>query len=147
MKKNNFPLHGSNVRLFILMLAAALALILGLKYSAAKPGGEAADNADAERAALPVAIPDTSVAPGTLPAVAESITIAPADDIGRDNRPADEAGEEDGYWDGYYDGIAGQENKPHDVTPAYSSRSQRETYRASYATGYARGYEEGQQAS
>ena len=84
---------------------------------------------------------------GEITVVAESITIAPADDIGRDNRPADEAGEEDGYWDGYYDGIAGQENKPHDVTPAYSSRSQRETYRASYATGYARGYEEGQQAS
>lgn len=147
MKKNNSPLRGGNVWLFILIIAAALALILWLKYSAAKPGDEAADNAGNGQAALSVAVPDTSVAPGTLPAVSDSITIAPADDIGRDNRPADEAGEEDGYWDGYYDGIAGQENKPHDVSPAYSSRSQRETYRDSYATGYARGYEEGSRAS
>ena len=144
MKKNNSPLHGSNVWLFILMLAAALALILWLKYSAAKPGGEAADNADAERAALPVAIPDTSVAPGTLPAVAESITIAPADDIGRDNRPADEAGEEDGYWDGYYDGSQGRDNNAESLSaPPYTTAVARDTYAANYREGYRRGYDEG----
>lgn len=147
MKKNDNALRGGNVWLFILVIAAAIALIFWLKSSASKPEAEQAGEAGSNRAALPVATPDTSVAPGTLPAVPDSVAIAPADDIGHDRRPADEAGEEDGYWDGYYDGIAGQENKPHDISPAYNTRSQRETYRSSYATGYARGYDEGSHAS
>lgn len=150
MSRKNVPSTHTIIYLAVLLVACGILFLL--KGITGPTGQSDADNA-AQPAHIPngkgrMAVPDTTVAADVDAAVRDSLHQTDASlTPDRDQRTAEEAGAEDGYWDGYYDGIAGQENKPHDVTPAYSSRSQRETYRASYATGYARGYEEGQQAS
>lgn len=131
------------VLLFLLIAAALIGGVVSLKILTGRTDSDgSAASSDSSGGNGPVAVPDTSVAPGTLPAVPDTVT-APSDSVGRDPRPADEAGAEDGYWNGYYDGVAGKEMTQGDVESKFPTAEQRKVYAENYAEGYERGYEEG----
>lgn len=137
------PVNNRLVLLFLLIAVALIGGVVSLKIMTGRSDSEKqGDSSDAVDSNGRVAVPDTSVAPGTLPVVPDTVT-APSDSVGRDPRPADEAGAEDGYWNGYYDGVAGKEMTENDVESNFPTPEQRKTYAENYAEGYARGYAEG----
>lgn len=130
--------------LFIVVIGAILYGIVYLKNNAHVPDEDADADTTAERDN--VAIPDTTIAPDLRPAVTDTVVATQPDSVGRDPRPADEAGAEDGYWNGYYDGVAGREMTEHDVSSSFPTREERDTYAINYTEGYSRGYEEGKRS-
>ncbi len=141
MKRNHI---GNNRRLlFVLSLAAILAAIICLKSNSPKTTTDNTGAGADSTGARAVAVPDTSVTKDVMPAITETPAPAASDSVGRDTRPADEAGAEDGYWNGYYDGVAGREADEHDVTSSFPTQKEREAYATNYTENYSRGYEEG----
>ena len=137
------PVNNRLVLLFVLIAVALIGGVVSLKILTGRTDSEkSSTSSDSAGGSGPVAVPDTSVVPGTLPVVPDTV-IAPSDSVGRDPRPADEAGAEDGYWNGYYDGVAGKEMTENDVESKFPTAEQRKTYAENYAEGYARGYAEG----
>lgn len=127
---------------FAIVMILAVALIVYMKTTTGNSGNTDGTGAP-DSTSLPMAVPDTTIAPDVMPSVADSVTPAVLDSLSRDPRPADEAGAEDGYWNGYYDGVAGKEAAEPDVTSNFPTRKEREIYAANYTDGYARGYAEG----
>lgn len=92
-----------------------------------------------------VAVPDTTAAPGTLPAEVDTVvpSVLPDTLLGRDKRPPYEAGYEDGYSTGCDDGAAKQEHAGYDESNNFNTPADREAYVRGYREGYAKGYEDG----
>ncbi len=127
--------------LIIIAAVLTVAAIIFFKSSTPKPVGSDSGNS---KSSGPVAVPDTSLAKdAAIPTPADTFAAAPTDSIGRDRRPADEAGAEDGYWAGYYDGVDGVERAENDLVSTFPSARERQAYADNYKEGYARGYEEG----
>ena len=88
---------------------------------------------------LTIAIPDTAAPADILPLQPETVSVALPDTIGKDKRPAAEAGYEDGYNGGRED----RRNKTPRVSYDESSTFPTPRERQAYAEAYRRGYEHG----
>lgn len=120
-------------------LAMAVVIILSKR---AAPGPAEAPSGGSD--SLPaVAVPDTALAPGVLPAEPESVVVALPDTLGIDKRPAAEAGYEDGYLSGMDDGATDAERATYDETSSFPTPRERAVYAENYRKGYAEGYEDG----
>lgn len=137
------PQYPSRRATCILLLLAVT--IIGLIFYMKTASRQISEEIDSRKnkETVPMIVPDTTVTPGTLPIEPDTMISAPSDEMSRDNRPPNEAGEEDGYWDGFYDGVAGKPSQPHAITLTFRSDHERDIYRSGYAEGYERGYEEG----
>lgn len=128
--------------LFLLLFVATCAVILYFKAASDKAVQDAPDDSPLN-VARPMAKPDTTVASDVRQDIADSTHLVAPDSLGRDPRPADEAGAEDGYWDGYYDGVAGKSMNEHDTSSNFPTEEERRSYAENYSEGYKRGYAEG----
>lgn len=92
-----------------------------------------------------VAIPDTTLAPETVPA-ADTIPpyTLPDTVLGRDPRNPYEAGYEDGYAAGCDDGAVRTPNATYDESSSFRTASERQNYAKGYAEGYDKGYHDGE---
>lgn len=147
MNYNKSPRPENRWKVLIFMLACLL-LAGGIIYMKRSTSGKKAlQNAAAPAAGRPVAVPDTSAAPGTVPAETDSVvpSVLPDTLLGRDTRQPYEAGVEDGYSAGCDDGAAEQERASYDETSNFRTPADRAAYARGYREGYAKGYEDGQQ--
>lgn len=140
MEKQN---SNGAARHFVWAVIVGIAMIVVIIYSkSASTGGE--PGAAAVRDSLStIAVPDTTFSSDVLPAEPETIIVAMPDTIGKDKRPASEAGYEDGYLSGMDDGATGNENATYDETNSFPTRREREAYVENYRKGYADGLEDG----
>lgn len=129
--------------LVLLLFLAMLGGVVFLKYKASDSPPESSLEVSPS-SILPVAIPDTTLEPGLLPASADTVTSALADTIlGLDRRDPYEAGYEDGYAAGCDDGEADTEGALFDESCHFSSTSAKERYAEGYREGYEKGFEDG----
>lgn len=130
----------------ILLLIVAVATILGLVAALKKAGtGLSRSEQHDNQSNLPIAHPDTLGDPTAMPVVADTAASTTLADtlVGKDSRPANEAGFEDGYLDGMDDGALGQERASYDESSAFPTETERQRYKETYAEGYAKGFEDG----
>ena len=138
--------HSNPDRLRALLFFLAAVLLFGAIVLLKRGTGTRLPAAASDTVApAAVARPDTSVTAEVKDIIAapDTVAAAPADSIGRDRRPADEAGAEDGYWDGYHDGIARREPDDGDVSSRFPTARERAAYAENYTENYHRGYREG----
>lgn len=107
-----------------------------LRTAAAAPAATSATPADS---AAPVAVPDVSVDSTALPLTPDTVPPAPADSIGKDTRPALEAGRQDGYLAAEDDARNDRPHASYDDTNTFPTRSEQHAYKRGYAEGYTRG--------
>lgn len=140
MKKQN---NNGAATHFIWMGIVGIAMIVVIVFSkSASTGGD--EGAKQVRDSLSrMAVPDTTFSADILPAEPETILVAMPDTIGKDKRPADEAGYEDGYLSGMDDGATGNENATYDETNSFPTQRERDIYVENYRKGYADGLEDG----
>ncbi|GAY29549.1 hypothetical protein [Prevotella sp. MGM2] len=141
MPKNTINKTGA--LLFLLTITAVVAIIVFLKNGSGDEMPVSADSLSSDSRAI--ARPDTTIASeiSDIISTPDTIAAAPPDSIGRDKRPAGEAGAEDGYWDGYYDGVAAKSPNPDNVSSNFPTIGERAVYAKNYAENYDRGYAEG----
>lgn len=131
----------------LLAFIVCMAVVAGIIYMKRSAADDAPGRTtDTLRAAGPVAVPDTSLAPNTLPAAPDTVVRSVVADtlLGVDKRAPYEAGYEDGYSAGCDDGAAKQQNATYDDNSNYPAGQKREEYRRGYREGYAKGYDDGQ---
>jgi len=131
------------MRHFIWAIVVGIAMTVVIVFSkSASTANEVA--APAVPAGNPeMAVPDTTISPDVLPAEPETILVAMPDTIGKDKRPAAEAGYEDGYLSGMDDGATGNERATYDETNSFPTQRERDAYVENYRKGYADGLEDG----
>lgn len=137
MPKNTINKTGA--LLFLLTITAVVAIIVFLKNGSGDEMPVSADSLSSDSRAI--ARPDTTIASeiSDIISTPDTIAAAPPDSIGRDKRPAGEAGAEDGYWDGYYDGVAAKSPNPDNVSSNFPTIGERAVYAKNYAENYDRG--------
>lgn len=136
-------------RLLILLLAAAGILLLGLiiffKHKSDRPLPDPDADSVYQSTHGPIAVPDTTLDETLLPQTTDTTYSLPADSVlGRDSRPASEAGYEDGYIDGMDDGADGKKGQRYNTDNAFSSPTDIKAYQTSYKEGYAKGFDDAQ---
>ena len=91
---------------------------------------------------LPMAHPVTSLDPEIIPEPADTVVQnQPADTIiGKDPRPAGEAGYEDGYIDGMDDGSEDEYKQSYDESNIYTTATEQKAYITNYSEGYEKGF-------
>lgn len=143
--------HSNNDRLRSLLFFLTAVLLFGAIVLLKRGLGDktAPASAGAPAGEAPVVRPDTSVAAEVRDIIAapDSVVAAPADSLGRDRRPAGEAGAEDGYWDGYHDGVDGAAADGGDSGIRFPTSAERAAYADSYTDNYHRGYREGRRVA
>jgi len=90
-----------------------------------------------------MAVPDTVGDASVLPIVTETLPPALPDSVGKDMRPASNAGHEDGYLAGMYDGKQGAHLAGFDDTNTFPTEAEQKAYADAYHEGYEHGYAEG----
>ena len=140
MNKKNSDIRLRSLLFLLLGISVALAIIF-LKKASEKTADDPADYI-LPKASSPSA-PDMTMDTAFLTAPAETISIALPDTIGKDKRPAAEAGFEDGYLSGMDDGAIGEERASYDESNNLPTRTEREAYVKGYREGYAKGFEDG----
>lgn len=140
MNKKN-PDNRLRSLLFLLLGIAVTLAIIFLKKASEKTADDSSDSIRPETSSP--SVPDTTMDTAFLTAPAETISIALPDTIGKDKRPAAEAGFEDGYLSGMDDGAVGEERASYDESNNFPTRTEREAYVKGYREGYAKGFEDG----
>lgn len=94
---------------------------------------------------MQVAVPDTTIDPGTLPQVSDTVQPSQLPDtiLGKDKRDPYEAGYDDGYAAGCDDGAAHTEKANYDETNNFATATEKQNYVRGYREGYSQGYEDG----
>src|SRR3712207_2654296 len=123
-------------RLLILLLAVAGILFLGLiiffKHKSDRPMPDTDADSVYQSTHGPIAVPDTTLDETLLPATTDTTYSQPADSVlGRDSRPASEAGYEDGYIDGMEDGADGKKEQRYNTHTAFPSHADVKAYQTS----------------
>lgn len=140
MSQNN--LHKRQVILFAATMAIIITVIISLKILTSQSSAP-----NIPQRSIPakdnIATPDTTTSETTIPDISDTTIQAASELVGRDTRPADEAGAEDGYWNGYHDGATGGTRNEYDDTSDFPTAAERSTYAENYHEGYERGYREG----
>lgn len=90
-----------------------------------------------------VAVPNVNLDSTVMPLTPDTIPPAPADSIGKDTRPALEAGRQDGFLAGEDDAHNDRPHASYDDTNTFSSAAEQQAYKHGYAEGYAEGLEAG----
>lgn len=90
-----------------------------------------------------VAVPNVSLDSTVIPLTPDTVPPAPADSIGKDTRPAHEAGLQDGFLAGEDDAHNERPHASYDDTNTFSSAAEQQAYKHGYAEGYAEGLEAG----
>lgn len=140
MKKDN---NNGALRHLIWAIVVGIAMTVVIVFSkSASTGGEKTAPTVRDTASA-IAVPDITVSPDVLPAEPETILVALPDTIGKDKRPAAEAGYEDGYLSGMDDGATGNERATYDETNSFPTPRERAAYVENYRKGYADGLEDG----
>lgn len=149
MEKKNSPSR-LEATLIILGCVACIVVIVFLKTASdrrspmyAKINPEAARARAATDSAANVAVPDVRVDSTVIPITPDTIPPAPADSIGKDTRPALEAGKQDGFLAGEDDARNAHPRATYDDTNTFPSQAEQKAYKKGYAEGYANGLEAG----
>lgn len=145
MERNTGPSR-LQATLIILACVACVVVIVFLKTASdrrsplrtADAASDAGQTVPADTAA-PVAVPDVRVDTTVLPATPDTVPPAPADSIGKDTRPAREAGRQDGYLAAEDDAQNDRPRASYDDTNTFPTPSEQHAYKRGYAEGYARG--------
>lgn len=136
-------------RVAVILIVALLIVggIIYLKRSSSVPSEQGAPNGSSPSSS--VAVPDTTVEPGVLPQVGDSVEVSVLPDtlLGKDHRNPYEAGYEDGYATGCDDGAAGTERASYDETSYFRTQTERNNYARGYREGYEKGYADGTQGN
>jgi len=141
----NRPRRSLQALIFLLISILLVIGIIYMKHTSASPIPQGSGDTDLLNLQHPVAVPDTTTAPGILPATADSVapSVLPDTVLGRDKRPAYEAGYEDGYAAGCDDGAAQAKRDTYDESNSFSSKSDKDSYVRGYREGYEKGYTDG----
>lgn len=149
MEKKNGPSRLEATLIVLGCLVCIVAIVL-LKTASdrrspmyAKINPEVAREQAALDSATNVAVPDTRVDSTVLPTTPDTIPAAPADSIGKDTRPALDAGRQDGFLAGEDDARNAHPHATFDDTNTFPSREEQAAYKKGYAEGYAEGLEAG----
>ena len=128
MPKNTINKTGA--LLFLLTITAVVAIIVFLKNGSGDEMPVSADSLSSDSRAI--ARPDTTIASeiSDIISTPDTIAAAPPDSIGRDKRPAGEAG-------------AAKSPNPDNVSSNFPTIGERAVYAKNYAENYDRGYAEG----
>lgn len=92
---------------------------------------------------LPIAVPDTGLLSPDVLETAETLIVAMPDTIGKDKRPAYEAGYEDGYFSGMDDGSQNAERASYDDSNSFPTPAEHTAYTKGYSEGYEKGFQDG----
>lgn len=136
MKQNKSERNTSTIIVALLVGALLVSGIIFLKTSTSATSAQSSAVVDS---LLTIAIPDTAAPADMLVMPPETISVALPDTIGKDKRPAAEAGYEDGYNGGRED----RRNKTPQASYDESSTFPTQRERQAYAEAYRRGYEQG----
>lgn len=142
----NMNRKNSNYQRIIVVALAIMAVVAVIVIMKRASDELPADRRTSPAAESPrMAVPDTSVAPGLLPASPDTVVPAQLPDtlLGRDKRPPFEAGYEDGYAAGCDDGAAATERAGYDESSTFALESERLKYAEGYKEGYAKGFADG----
>lgn len=124
-----------------------LLVVIGIIYMKQSSGEEkqlfppgATDSAH-----MQVAVPDTTIDPGTLPQVSDTVQPSQLPDtiLGKDTRNPYEAGYDDGYAAGCDDGASHNDKASYDETNNFATSAEKQNYVRGYREGYAQGLEDG----
>lgn len=146
MNYNNKPNGQNRWRTFSLVLICLL-VVVSIIYMKRSSGEQkqllplgATDTSRTQ-----VAVPDTSVDPGTLPQVPDTVQPSQLSDtiLGKDKRNPYEAGYDDGYTAGCDDGAAHTEKANYDETNNFATSAEKQNYVRGYREGYSEGFEDG----
>lgn len=136
MKQNK---NDRSISSIIAILLVGGLMVVGIVFLKTAVPNSAFHNKAMVDSLLTIAIPDTAAPADILPLQPETVSVALPDTIGKDKRPADEAGYEDGYNGGRED----RRNKTPRVSYDESSTFPTPRERQAYAEAYHRGYEHG----
>ena len=138
--------HGRRAILLLILTAGIVLAIVYLKQTTSREK-QLHLAVPADSLARPVAVPDTTVAPGLLPAQTDTVSPSVLADtvLGKDKRDPYEAGYEDGYGAGSDDGAARDPKASYDETNNFHSTREKQKYAQGYAEGYEKGYDDGEQ--
>lgn len=129
------------VAMFVLILAAGVSAVVYLKRSSDIP--LTPEGISARDSLRRMARPDTTAAPGSVPAGGGAEAAYPSDSVTVDLRVPSDAGYEDGYYAGITDGVVGEERASYDESSQFPEAAQRRNYAEAYRRGYAQGYADG----
>ena len=134
-----------NKAAFIFIVLLALLAIGGIIYL--KSLSDSTEDSKAFSAEtngeLPIAVPDTGLLVSDVLETTETLIVAMPDTIGKDKRPAYEAGYEDGYFSGMDDGSQNAERASYDDSNSFPSPTEQAAYTKGYSEGYAKGFSDG----
>lgn len=136
MKQNKSERNTSTI---VLTLLVGALLVLGIVFLKTSVSETSARHAAMVDSLLTIAIPDTAAPTDMLALQPETVSVALPDTIGKDKRPAAEAGYEDGYRSGREDRLAKTPQATYDESSTFPTLREREAY----AEAYRRGYEQG----
>lgn len=129
----------------VLLILAGVAIVGGIIFMKTAADRPVASDADGQQThTKAVAIPDTSTHATDMQLPSETISVAMPDTIGKDKRPAYEAGYEDGYLSGIDDGSQGAERATYDESNTFPTTAEQSSYVRGYREGYAKGFEDGE---
>lgn len=146
---NNFAPQGFNRWKTLSFILLCILIVIGIIYMKRTSNAQKLLNPSisSDTSAQQVAVPDTTVDPGTLPQVTDTAQDAQLPDtlLGKDKRNPYEAGYDDGYAAGCDDGATNADHATYDETNNFAQPTEKQNYVRGYREGYAKGYDDGRQ--
>mgnify|MGYP006903482221 CR=1 FL=1 len=146
---DNLTPQGSNRWKTLSFILICILIVIGIIYMKRSSNAQKLLNpsTSTDTSSQQVAVPDTTVDPGTLPQTTDTVQDVQLPDtlLGKDKRNPYEAGYDDGYAAGCDDGAAGTDHASYDETNNFALPAEKQNYVKGYREGYAKGYDDGRQ--